>query len=120
MGQATQLVKIDLKDAYCLVPVHPEDQHLLGISWGGAVYVDRCLPFGLRLAPKIFSAVSDALAWAFQCASVVSQVRYLDDFLFFGRQGSDEASSVLQVVSAVCSQLGVRLQSTKPRDLLPH
>ena len=42
MGQATQLVKIDLKDAYRMVPVHPEDQHLLGISWGGAVYVDRC------------------------------------------------------------------------------
>ena len=46
MGQATLLVKIDLKDAYHLVLVHPEDHHLLGISWGGAVYVDRCPHLG--------------------------------------------------------------------------
>ena len=83
MGQATQLVKIDLKDAYWMVPVHPEDQHFLGISWGGAVYVDRYLPFGLRSAPKIFSAMSDALAWAFLSAGVVSQVHYFDDFFIF-------------------------------------
>lgn len=57
MGQGTQLVKIDLKDAYRMVPVHPDDHHLLGISWGGSVYIDRCLPFGLRSALKIFSAV---------------------------------------------------------------
>ncbi len=28
-----QLVKMDLKDAYRIVPVHPHDQHLLVIRW---------------------------------------------------------------------------------------
>ena len=35
LGQGTQLVKIDLKDAYRIVPVHPDDYHLLGITWDG-------------------------------------------------------------------------------------
>ena len=54
---------MDLKDAYRMVPVHLEDQHLLAISWEGQTYVDRALPFGLHSAPKIFSAVADAVAW---------------------------------------------------------
>ena len=63
LGPMMQLVKIDLKDAYWMVPIHPHDQHLLAIVWGNNVYVDHCLPFGLRSAPKIFTVVADALAW---------------------------------------------------------
>ena len=32
LGPGCQLVKMDLKNAYCIIPVHPDDQHLLGIS----------------------------------------------------------------------------------------
>ena len=32
-GRWTLLAKIGIRDAYRLVPVHPEDQHLLGIAW---------------------------------------------------------------------------------------
>jgi hypothetical protein len=51
MGYNTELAKLDLKEAYRIVPVHPQDYHLLGISWRGQVYLDRALPFGLRSAP---------------------------------------------------------------------
>lgn len=54
LARACELVKIDLK-----VLVHPDDQHLLAIIWGGHTYVDRALPFGMRSAPKIFSPVAD-------------------------------------------------------------
>ena len=51
LGRRTQLVKIDLMNAYCIVPIHPQDHHLLAISWEGNTYADRALPFGLRSAP---------------------------------------------------------------------
>ena len=54
-------MKADIKEAYRMVPIHPDDQLLLGIWWNGCVYIDRMLPFGLRSAPKIFTAVADAL-----------------------------------------------------------
>ena len=41
-----------LKDAYRIVPVHPDDRPEM---------VDTVLPFGLRSAPTIFSAVADGL-----------------------------------------------------------
>ena len=33
LGPGCHLLKMDLKDAYRIVPIHPDDQHLLGISW---------------------------------------------------------------------------------------
>ena len=57
------LAKIDIAHAYRNVPVHPEDRKLLGMQWQGKVYIDTALPFGLRSAPKIFTAISDALEW---------------------------------------------------------
>lgn len=57
------LAKVDIKNAYRMVPVHPEDRSLLGMIWDGALYVDASLPFGLRLAPKIFNTLADTLEW---------------------------------------------------------
>ena len=34
-GQGVFLTKVDIKEAYLMVPVHPEDQPLLGILLGG-------------------------------------------------------------------------------------
>lgn len=64
LGTVALLAKLDLQNAYRVVPVHPLDQHLLGIKWDGVVYQDTAMPFGLRSAPKIFTAVADVLAWA--------------------------------------------------------
>jgi hypothetical protein len=37
LGRGAELVKIDLRDAYRLLPVHAQDQHLLGVVWEGGV-----------------------------------------------------------------------------------
>ena len=60
-GRGCHLVKLDLQHAYRIVPVHPDDRPLLGMNWQGHTFLDATLPFGLRSAPKIFSAVADAL-----------------------------------------------------------
>ena len=52
LGVGTQLAKLDMQNAYRMVPVHPDDHPLLGIRWGQEVYIDTALPFGLRSAPK--------------------------------------------------------------------
>ena len=106
LGRGTQLVKLDLEKAYCNIPVHPQDHHLLAISWEGSTYVDRALPFGLRSAPKIFSAVADMIAWALHCAGIQHQIHYLDDFLFLGAPGTGEAAGALAIALRVLDQMG--------------
>ena len=46
-----------------MLPIYLDDQNLLGVQWEGEHYTDGALPFRLRSALKIFSAVADALQW---------------------------------------------------------
>ena len=80
------------------VTVHPDDRPVLAMSWRGKLYVDTVLPFGLRSAPKIFTAVADALEWIFRARGVSIVLHYLDDFLTMGRATSDECKRNLELI----------------------
>lgn len=107
MGQRTMLAKMDLHHAYRVLPVHADDHPLLEIQWDSGVYVDTALPFGLRSAPKIFSAFADALAWALRKEGVVHQIHYLGDFLFDGPPQSPLCKQALARALALCKHLGL-------------
>ena len=107
LGRNTELAKLDLKDAYRIVPVHPQDYHLLGISWKGKTYIDRALPFGLRSAPKLFSAVSDLIAWVLHQHGITYQLHYLDDFLFLGPPLTAVTEQALTSATRVLHELGI-------------
>ena len=46
-----------------MLPTYLDDQNLLGVQWEGKHYTDGTLPFRLRSALEIISAVADALQW---------------------------------------------------------
>ncbi len=91
-GPAAELGKFDLTDAYKHVLVHPDYWHMLGIHVGDGprheFYVETTLPFGHRLAPKIFTAFSDALVWVAQKFGAGALFKYVDDFVSVRPAGS--------------------------------
>ena len=60
-GRGTILAKIDIKSAFWLLPVHPADRHLLGMNWKNNIYIDHCILFGFRSAPKLFNILANLL-----------------------------------------------------------
>ena len=94
LGRSALLVKLDLSNTYRIIPVHPDDQPLLGATWRGNTYLDRSLPFGLRSTPKIFNAMADFLAWCLRYNHMPWVIHYLDNFLIIGPAGSTLASSM--------------------------
>jgi len=73
--------KIDLKTAFQLIPVRPEDWNLLGICCRDQFYVDTCLPFKLHSAPCLFNQLSIAIHLILQHSYGVQHLlHYLDDF----------------------------------------
>ena len=81
-GRGTQLAKMDIASAHRMVPVHPDNRPLLAVQWAGQVFFDTRLPFGLRSAPKIFTAVATTWMtisqWARRGPTPVPQIwRYL-------------------------------------------
>ena len=113
LGRGTCLIKVDLKSAYRIVPVHPDDHHLLGVCWQEQTYMDLALPFGLRSAQKLFTAVADALGWALMQAGAPLHIHYLDDYLFFLPPGFQSAQSALSHIMAILDRLGVPISTQK-------
>ena len=112
-GPGAQLAKIDIRNAYRIIPVHPEDRWLLGMSWEDALYIDTVLPFGLRSAPKIFNAVANAVEWIVRQQGVDLIFHYLDDFLLVGNPHTGECAIHLSLLRSVFDYLGIPVASEK-------
>ena len=113
LGLRTQLLKMYLKDAYRIVPIHPHNLHLLTVLWQEEIYVDRALLSGLRSAPKIFMAVADVFTWALYCHGVRYHLHYLNDFLFVGEPNTAEASAADSIATSTFRDLGVPIATHK-------
>ena len=111
-GQRSFMVKADIKEAYRMVPIHPQDQPLLGIMWEDSVYIDKTLPFGLRSAPKIFSAIADAIQWILHQKGIRNIIHYLDDYIIVAKE-KDEADYQKSQLVASFSELGVPIEPSK-------
>ena len=106
-GQGAQLAKIDIKSDYPMLSVHPDNHWLLGMQWDGMLFIDTALPFGLRSAPKIFTAVTDTIKWMVKQEGVYSIMHYLDDFLLIGSLGGRDCARSLSTCLMMFDYLGV-------------
>ena len=113
VGQGTLLAKINIKGTFWLLPVCPADCHLLAMSWNHYIYIDTCLPFGLRSAPKLFNVLADLLSWILAQCQISPVLHYLDDFLTLGPPESTVCAHNLDTIKDVCSFLGIPLALEK-------
>ena len=113
-GKDSLMAKSDIEDAFRIVPIHPSNYHLLGFSWNGKYFFDRCLPMGASSSCKIFEHLSQALVWMmhekFQ-ASGISHI--LDDFFFIGPPSSGKCKQDLTNFLFLCSQIGIPIKMEK-------
>ena len=104
---------IDMKDAYWHVPVHPYFRKFLGFAIGGTKYRFRAMPFGLNVAPRIFTKI---------CRPILKELRqrginlvvYLDDWLIWGRT-EKECQEATDIVLEVLMRRGFLINWGKSR-----
>ena len=114
------LANIDIQSAFRLLPVYQADRHLLLMKWNGNIYVDMCLPFGLRSAPKIFNALTNLLEWIARAQSIYHILHYLNDFLIVGTPMIHTRQHNLDTMIRICKGLGVPLAVVEgPSSSLP-
>ena len=112
-GREALMAKVDVKSAYRNVSIHPHDRWLMGMLWEGTVYIDTALPFGLRSAPKIFTAVVDAVEWIVRQEGVNFVIHYLDDYLVVGTPASPECVEALTTLLGIFDRLGLPVAMDK-------
>ena len=121
-GRYCFLAKSDIKSAFRIIPVHPDDRHLLGILWNDCYYYDNCLPMGCSSSCQLFEDFSTALHWIMeQHLPEVDIVHVLDDFLFI-TNNYDSCLAALETFTMICKDIGVPLAPEKtvgPEQILP-
>ena len=112
-GPGCYMAKTDIKSAFRILPVHPDDYHLLGFHWDNGYYYDRCLPMGCSSSCAIFEEFSTSLEWiAYQFLHDVAILHILDDFLFIS-PSYQSCLGALLVFQAICKDIGVPLAPDK-------
>ena len=107
------MAKTDIKDAFRIVPIHPDDRHLLGFSFQNKLYFDCCLPMGCSSACQIFEKVSDSLLHILsRHFNIENVVKYLDDFLFIA-ESEEKCNHMLRTFIQLCKHLGFPLAHLK-------
>lgn len=114
LGHEALVARLDIKNAFRLLPVHKSDFQLLGYRIQGKIFVDKCLPFGCSISCSKFEKFSTFLEWALkQQAKSNDVVHYLDDFLVAGRKGTQDCANLMSIFSFICLELGVPLAHEK-------
>ena len=114
LGKGALMAKVDIKNAYRIVPIHPDDYYLLGMTWRQHYFVDLALPFGLRSAPYIFNSLADLFQWSLIHNYLVPELlHYLDDYLTLGPPASPVCDLSLRAIQQAAVDIGIPLAPDK-------
>ena len=105
------LVKMDLKDAYLQVPIHPDYQHLLSFQWEGKMYKFQYLSFGLSAAPRVFTKLLKPVV-GFLRQNGCRLIIYLDDTLLM-HQDRAQLEQITRLTCQLFESLGLIVNQKK-------
>ena len=114
LGKDSLMAKLDIKSAFRICPVRPEDWHLLGFSFCDLYFVDLCLPFGLRSpfnsSPfNRFTRLADTLICILKNNyGLKNIIHYLDGF-FLSASDFGDCTQNIKLVCRVFNKLGIPL-----------
>ena len=111
IGPNDYMATLDLKDAYYLVPIKKKDRKFLRFSYRGELFEFNCLPFGLNVAPYVFTKLLKPVA-AYLRKRGFTSVFYLDDILVIGRS-YEECIDNIQETSTLLQELGFIINEKK-------
>ena len=113
VGSSCFLAKTDIKNAFRIIPIRPQDYNLLGICWRGLYYYDRCMPMGCSSSCKTFETFSTAIEWIAQNKLHITHILHLlDDFLIISPK-EDLCQKQLDLFLMLSSYLGIPMAPEK-------
>ncbi|CAG2197965.1 unnamed protein product [Mytilus edulis] len=105
------MVKIDLTDAYLTLQIAKEHRKYLRFFWQGKIMEFRSLPFGIAVAPRIFTKLMKVPMTLLRRLGV-RLIVYLDDILIMN-QSNQKILSDLSTVLSILRGLGFLINTNK-------
>ncbi|MES9881411.1 MAG: reverse transcriptase domain-containing protein [Sedimenticola sp.] len=114
LGPGCLVGKADIKGAFRILPVSPVDFDQLGFKFENKFYYDKAMPFGCSISCATFERFGKFLSFVVRRRTAVGDlVRYLDDFLFGGKKGTDHCQMIMLEFQKSMDHLGVPVADEK-------
>ena len=105
--------KTDIRDAFRIIPIRPEDHPKLGICFQKRYYYDKCLPQGCASSCYIFETFTTAIQNIFlSYYPHAKMLHMLDDFLILAAT-SEECDHLLKKFLCLCEHIGIPMAPDK-------
>ena len=105
------MAKVDLKDAFFMVPVAPQFRQYLLFKLGKRIFQFNCLPFGLCTAPRVFTKILKPAVEMLRSLSI-RLVIYMDDMLLMA-DSKQKLAEHIQSTLFLLKNLGFIVNSKK-------
>ena len=105
------MVSLDLKDAYFNIPIFSLHRKYLRFIWKSQRYEFTCLPFGYRLAPRVFTKVFKPIISHLRLPGLRITI-FLDDILLVA-SSKQKCLDQLQFLRQLITDLGFILNDKK-------
>ncbi len=99
------LAVIDQREAYHAIPVEEHHQKYLKFRWKNELYQYTCLPFGLNIAPYIYTKLMKPVLSNMRCFGIKC-VSFLDDCMIIG-DDEGQCRTYVQYTCKLYSRLGL-------------
>jgi hypothetical protein len=117
-GHGAIFTKLDMRDAFKLVPAKPADYRLQGFGWLGSFFVDTQQIFGAVPSVSNFDRLAETVL---DIATTVAEVpancihRTLDDVVCVARPETGICQRFTEAYKAVCNNLNIPLATPCPK-----
>lgn len=91
------MAKLDVKDAFWHLPVHPQDRQYLAFEWKGQTYRYNVAPFGLSVSPLLLAKTMRPLIGRVNSKGISCAI-YVDDALLVAKSEQECREAVEQII----------------------
>ena len=109
-------ISIDLTDAYWHIPIARRLTPFLGFRLGNQAYTFKAMPFGLNIAPRVFTKLADSVVQELRRRGILVAA-YLDDWIIWAAS-EEECLRAAKTVLHFLERLG--FQKTSESHALPR
>jgi hypothetical protein len=117
-GLNATFTKLDVSDAYKLVPCSPEDWRYYGIKWQGKFFHETQTAFGNKAAPAQFDDLMEIVVRITRTlGNILKQwvFRQLDDTICLSPANANYTKPFIETFRTVCKQLRIPLAPEDPK-----
>ena len=114
------MTKVDLKDAYFMVPLRDKHRNLTRFTWKGSTFQFNCLPFGLSSAPWVFTKITRPIMTVLRSMGLRT-IMYIDDILILAEsetQAREHTAALIFLLENVGMVINHPKSQTTPSQVI--